>query len=82
MHLHLEAPVLSLCPKCGQSVLPHTVCRNCGQYKGEAVVDVMKKLNRQERKKKEKELAQKEEAEKKGIKKEEGLSWEGLSKKQ
>jgi len=81
MHLFLKRAVLSLCPKCQKPVLPHTVCRNCGTYKGEEVIDVFKKLTKKEKKKKEKEMAQKEEAEKGETKKEGGLSWEGLSKK-
>ena len=81
MHLYLEAPVLSLCPKCGKPVLPHLICQNCGYYKGREMIDVLKKLTKKERKKKEKELKAKEAAEKKETKKGEGLTWEGLSKK-
>lgn len=81
MHLYLEAPVLSSCPRCGQPVLPHIVCQNCGYYKGEEVVDVFKKLTKKERKKKEKELQAKEEKERKESKREGVLSWEELSKK-
>ena len=87
MHLFLEEPVLGLCPKCGKPVLPHTACQNCGYYKGEEVIDVLKKLTKKERKQKEKEMKAKEEQEKKpargGEPKNEGsLSWEGLSKKE
>lgn len=39
-------------------------CPNCGTYKGRAVIDVMKKLNKKEKKAKEKELAEKEAARK------------------
>ena len=75
----MEAPGLTLCPKCGKQVLPHTVCFYCGCYKGTEVIDVLKKLGRKERKQKEKELAAKEEGESKSKKK--SISWEGLSKK-
>ena len=81
MHLFLKEPVLNSCPKCKKSVLPHTVCQNCGYYKGEEVIDVLKKLTKKERKKKEREMKMKEEAEKKGVKKEGGLNWEEMSKK-
>ncbi|MCD5396203.1 MAG: 50S ribosomal protein L32 [Candidatus Pacebacteria bacterium] len=75
LHIHLEAPKLTLCPKCKKPVLPHTVCLNCGYYKGEMVIDVFKKLSKKEKKKKEKELKEAEKAPKKE------LSMEELSKK-
>lgn len=59
MHLFMKAPSLSVCPKCGKPVLPHTVCSNCGYYKGVEVIDVLKDLNKKERKQKEKEIAMK-----------------------
>lgn len=77
MHLFLRAPVLSRCPKCGKPVLPHTVCWNCGYYKGEEVVDVLKKLTKKEKKIREREIKAKE----KEGKKEKPLSMEELSKK-
>ena len=80
MHIFLANPARAICPKCGQAVLAHTVCRNCGFYKGVEVIDVLKKLNKKERKIKERELAAKE-AEGKTIGKEKSLNWEGLSKR-
>jgi len=77
MHIFLEAPKLTPCPKCGKLVLPHTVCLNCGFYKGTEVIDVMKKLTKKEKKKKQKEIATKEKEEKKG----KSLTMEGLSQK-
>lgn len=47
------------CPKCKEPALPHTACLNCGTYKGREVIDVLKKLTKKERKKKEKELSEK-----------------------
>ena len=32
-----------LCFNCRAAVLPHTICKNCGFYKGREVVDVAKK---------------------------------------
>ncbi len=79
MHLFLKKLNLASCPKCGKPVLPHTVCLNCGFYKGIEVIDVLKKLTKKERKVREKEMAGKGE-EKETIEKK-PLSWEGLSKK-
>lgn len=49
------------CEKCGELRIHHTVCENCGTYKGRQVIDVLKKLTKKEKKQKEKELAQQEE---------------------
>lgn len=81
-NIFLKAPVLTTCPKCGKPVLSHSVCLNCGYYKGVEVIDVLKKLTKKERKAKEKEMAAKKETEEKETKtKKESLSWEELSKK-
>jgi len=77
MHLFAKAPTLTLCPKCKKPVLPHTVCWNCGYYKGVEVIDVLKKLTKKERKKREKEMKPKE----KGEDKAKPLTMEELSKK-
>ncbi len=37
----------------------HTVCPNCGTYKGRQVIDVLKKLDKKQKKAKEAELANK-----------------------
>lgn len=55
-HHGKERIQLSLCPKCSQPILPHTACPNCGTYKGREVIDVLKRLDKKERKAKEKEL--------------------------
>ena len=75
MHIHLKQPGLSVCPKCGKPVLPHTVCHNCGYYKGKQVTDVLKKLTKKEKKKKAKEIKEGEKETKKP------LTMEELSKK-
>ena len=55
-HHALKVRVLAKCGHCGVSVYPHTVCENCGYYKGRMVIDVLAKLDKKERKKKEHEL--------------------------
>lgn len=52
--------VLHVCPRCGQPVPGHTMCPNCGTYRGRVVLDVLQKLDKKERKAKEKELEQQE----------------------
>lgn len=77
LHIFLKSPPLTPCSKCGKLILPHTVCPNCGYYRGREIIDVLKKLTKKERKKREKEIKVKETEEKK----EKPLSWEELSKK-
>ncbi|MBU2037337.1 50S ribosomal protein L32 [Patescibacteria group bacterium] len=60
-HQALKALGLTKCLKCGQPILPHQVCKNCGTYKGREVLDVMKKLTKREQKKRAKELKTQEE---------------------
>ena len=59
-HIFLKKPFLALCPKCKKPVRPHTVCLNCGYYKGEEIIDVLAKLTKKERKQREKEIKEKE----------------------
>ncbi|PIT98228.1 MAG: 50S ribosomal protein L32 [Candidatus Andersenbacteria bacterium CG10_big_fil_rev_8_21_14_0_10_54_11] len=54
---HAAKPVqLAACQRCQAPVRPHTACPNCGTYRGREVIDVMKKLDKRQRKAKEKEL--------------------------
>ena len=76
-HQTLNKKHFSFCPKCGYPVLPHRLCWNCGTYAGREVVDVLAKLTKKERKKKEKELAAQEKEESAGKE----LTMEELSKK-
>ena len=64
MHLFITRAVLAFCPKCKKPVLPHTVCKNCGYYKGKQVLDVLKKLTKKEKKAKEKEIKKAEKEQK------------------
>lgn len=51
-HLALKPKGLSICAQCGKKVLPHTVCKHCGYYKGKEVVNVLaKKLKKSEKNK-------------------------------
>ncbi len=77
MHIYLKQPVLGICPKCGKKVRSHTVCWNCGYYKKEEVIDVLKKLTKKDRKQKEKEIAAKSKEEAK----DKSLTMEGMSRK-
>jgi len=78
LHIFAKAPALTLCPKCKKPTLPHTICWNCGYYKGKEIIDVLKKLTKKERKKREKEIKTKEKEEKK---RERPLTLEELSRK-
>ena len=55
-HHALKAARFNLCSQCGKPVTPHIVCQNCGYYRGRKVIDVLAKLDKKDRKKKEKEL--------------------------
>lgn len=81
MHIFLKQPILTRCPKCGKPVLPHTICPNCGYYKGREVIDVLAKLEKKERKTREKEIKAKERKGEKELKEKRPLSWKELSKK-
>jgi len=38
-HFKVNTVSLISCPSCGAKIKPHTVCPNCGQYKGIQVQD-------------------------------------------
>lgn len=60
MHVFMKTPKFVACKKCGNSVLPHTLCDNCGTYRGKESIDVMADLTKKEKKQKQKELAAQE----------------------
>jgi len=64
LNIFLSRSVLTLCPKCGKRKLPHAICWNCGYYKERMAIDVLAKLTKKEKKKREKEMAQKDKEEK------------------
>jgi large subunit ribosomal protein L32 len=58
---HARRPLrLSACANCGTWVMPHTACTNCGRYRGREVMNVLKKVERNERKRKAKARSQNE----------------------
>lgn len=65
MHKHINPVVLNVCPRCKKPVLSHTVCKNCGYYKGSEVINVLAKLSKKEKKLKEKEIKQAEKTQEK-----------------
>jgi len=79
-NIFIKPPVLTACPKCGALTLPHTVCLNCGYYKGAEIIDVLKKLTKKEKKQKEREMAAKEKQEKKETG-EKPMTWEQMSRR-
>lgn len=38
-HTKLVVKGLTTCPECGEMKLSHRVCKNCGSYKGDTVVE-------------------------------------------
>lgn len=76
-HHALDKQNFSICSKCGQPVLAHQLCWNCGTYAGRPTIDVLAKLDKKEKKKKTKELGEQE----KEQSQEKSLNMEDLSKK-
>ena len=59
-HFALQPIQTVKCPKCGQQKLGHRVCPNCGYYKAKEAVNVLAKLDKKEKKKREKVLKETE----------------------
>lgn len=78
-NIFIKNKKLTLCLHCNKPALPHTVCANCGYYKGVEVLNVLGKLEKKERKKREKEI--KETGGEETAKKEKPMTLEELSKK-
>ena len=64
-HIHLPAPNLVKCSKCGKLKKSHTVCVYCGYYRGKEVIDVLQGLGKKERKSRKKKLSSEEKGDKK-----------------
>lgn len=58
MHKNIKRVILNICPKCAKPILSHTVCKNCGFYKGKEVINVLAGLTKKEKKTREKEIKQ------------------------
>jgi large subunit ribosomal protein L32 len=56
MHKYIKTVHLNVCPKCKKPVLSHTVCLNCGFYKGMEVINVLGNLTKKDKKIREKEI--------------------------
>lgn len=41
-HLALKKMKLATCPKCDEPITSHTLCKVCGTYKGEKIIEVNK----------------------------------------
>lgn len=80
-HLSLKKKELSSCSKCGEPILSHRYCVNCGFYNGREVVDVLARLEKKEKKQKEKDLKAKEQETEKDARAKKSLNLEELSRK-
>lgn len=49
-HHALGAVRLSICKECGAKYVNHTMCANCGKYKGRIIVDMTAELARAQKK--------------------------------
>lgn len=65
MHKNIKRVILNVCPKCKKPILSHTMCKNCGFYKGKEVINVLAKLTKKEKKSREKEIKDVEKTQKK-----------------
>ena len=57
MHIYLKKVSSIACSKCSKPTLAHTICENCGFYRGREAIDVLAKLTKKDRKIKEREVA-------------------------
>ena len=60
MHIFIKPPFLTTCQKCKKPVKPHIVCKYCGYYKGQEVLNILGKLTKKEKKVREKEMKEAE----------------------
>lgn len=56
-HDALKKKTIAKCPKCGEAVLPHVVCKECGTYKGRQILKIVDKKKPTEKKVEKKEKA-------------------------
>ncbi len=53
-HHALKQGNFAICDNCGEKKIKHTLCANCGKYKGRVIVDVIGLNAKKEARKKEK----------------------------
>lgn len=46
-HRKITIPSLSVCSNCGVPKMPHTVCEECGYYKGVPVLKIKEKSKKE-----------------------------------
>lgn len=51
-HHALKAKVFASCSNCKEAKETHVVCKNCGFYNGRKIIDVVKKVEKKQSKKK------------------------------
>ena len=47
-HHALKTRQFSKCEKCDSQKLPHTMCVNCGTYRGKVIVDKVKQIEKKQ----------------------------------
>ncbi len=77
MHKYIKKVHLSVCPKCNKPIRSHTVCLNCGFYKGNEVINVLAKLTKKDKKIREKQIKEVE----KENKQDKSMTMEDMSQK-
>ncbi|MGI6340925.1 MAG: 50S ribosomal protein L32 [Minisyncoccales bacterium] len=48
-NIFIKEPQLVKCKKCGKPTLPHTICQECGFYKGKEYINVMAKMEKKQK---------------------------------
>ena len=49
--IELKPPKGTVCPNCSNITIPHTVCKNCGYYKGKQILAKKEKAKKEENEK-------------------------------
>jgi len=39
-HKKIDGITIATCPNCGEPIVPHQACKNCGQYKGKTILKI------------------------------------------
>lgn len=48
-NIFIKEPQLVKCKKCDKPTLPHTICQECGFYKGKEYINVMAKMEKKQK---------------------------------